>query len=975
VEFPRLDAVRAALTTLDSTGLAMEAVEVPMLFGRGAALDSARSLVTLAETQARQAVSLAQDAQFAPEAIESATTAANLLRDVHIGQDEVRAAGRTLRSAVEELRSAEWHMREAATATHDAELAVERHTQLLARIDQEGPASIAKELLGRDPESLGVGDWEALATISANHADALPMAAQREGAASFAQLADEIASGTRQVDQDVWTYFDAAGVAALDDATLATTTTKLLDTPASLHENEQWMQLASLLEDPRTPRVLPKLPARIGNERFASVARGIADGARDVDPAVQAAFDEFHVANLTARQLAPEARALLSRHSSDLQPHEWSRLAALLERDADATRILVPRKLGNSASLPKLARAYASETREVDDVAQRYFDAWHTQSLKPAELASDAHDLLARPDELFPEDWARLGAYLDRDADGAIIGLPRELPGVRALRDLVEDGANGYEDLAHDIGRYVTAGEVARMSPDDIAREGRGYVERGIDELGEDELLRLDALVRADAAGAIGIPKTLPGSPSFAEVAHTAGTDDHLVRYLAAGEVARLPQDELASATRELLDRAPEELELDEWYRLEALLRRDPDGAITGIPHAMRGDAPSIEALFERFAAGNVDDLAAGAEHWILDARIAGLDDAARYDEAMRLISFEYDERSPEDWRKLSALLASSSDGPLARLPRQHEGVPPIGQVIDNHLEYGEEALLQRYADAWNTVDVPPAERSAELAGLLGRRPASLTEGEWLRLGALLDGDVDRVATTSIRKIARTRPFAELVSEVVASGRDADDAHVQRYFDAWRELDDGAFRKQVEGSIEALAGGNATAADLARVRSQRYRVAELAFGRSAAEQSLIGAAMLQDNNAVGSLEELRASLQLIADSSPRAKAMPADLKSLLTRTQRLVDKNIERLDGAISDGYETHPDYAELGRIRENVLLIQRVRAAASQTGPDSPRAVMRALAQPAAPARIDVPETADEVKAAIAASDSLLTW
>lgn len=111
------------------------------------------------------------------------------------------------------------------------------------------------------------------------------------------------------------------------------------------------------------------------------------------------------------------------------------------------------------------------------------------------------------------------------------------------------------------------------------------------------------------------------------------------------------------------------------------------------------------------------------------------------------------------------------------------------------------------------------------------------------------------------------------------------------------------------------------------------------------------------------LNDFAADLRLL-----RAFELDGTVKRLVGETGELVQRNVDRLDGKVGGGYGRHVDYADLGRIKENVRLFTEL-AREQALGESNTVARARQAAQ-AATREAEAPAAE-----AAAAGDELLTW
>ena len=112
--------------------------------------------------------------------------------------------------------------------------------------------------------------------------------------------------------------------------------------------------------------------------------------------------------------------------------------------------------------------------------------------------------------------------------------------------------------------------------------------------------------------------------------------------------------------------------------------------------------------------------------------------------------------------------------------------------------------------------------------------------------------------------------------------------------------------------------------------------------------------MLSSDSVAGT-RSVRSSLELIRDGMRTTPAPSAELAPIHKQTLELLDRNIARLGGTTPDGairgYSNHPDYAEVGRIRANMTLLEHARTTTTDVTTTATGSAADAASAPAAAA------------------------
>jgi hypothetical protein len=198
-----------------------------------------------------------------------------------------------------------------------------------------------------------------------------------------------------------------------------------------------------------------------------------------------------------------------------------------------------------------------------------------------------------------------------------------------------------------------------------------------------------------------------------------------------------------------------------------------------------------------------------------------------------------------------------------------------------------------------------------------------LDPDRWRRVRALFEvvgSDVDGVALEA----KDAHELTQLASQGAVPGsaaRTIEDPVIDR----WRHALDPSIISERRRSVRAAMDGGALPAGLtvAELRDLDPRWAQ----RTPFEQIVVRAATGElSGTTQASAKQLVTELAALEHAPAN---MPDELAELWRQTRRLVDANLQRIRGTTPKGevrgYGSHPDYAQVGRIRANIELIRRM--------------------------------------------------
>ncbi|MCW2920346.1 MAG: hypothetical protein JWL76_220 [Thermoleophilia bacterium] len=457
-----------------------------------------------------------------------------------------------------------------------------------------------------------------------------------------------------------------------------------------------------------------------------------------------------------------------------------------------------------------------------------------------------------------------------------------------------------------------------------------------------------------DAAPPVsGHPRQLEGIPSLRDIAgrherlafHARPDLTDASQYAAAWRLGDVPTSPRPTPTRDLLQRPARELRTEDWKDMRTLLDSDPQGTTMPRTRTVDYGVTIRDVLDRRITARSTP---AGAEpDYMTSLDLANIE---RFQAAWRLEGSTVDDRvgmlrellarEPEtfdarDWASLHALLTDDAVTRTGRGPRSIDGLIRFDEIAAKTIErpLGDAGMrsVGRYFTAWRLAGAPAEERVARASTIFQRDPARVTPEDWADLGTLLDSDPDGVILRGPRTLDGHLDFRYFVTQNAIRPTSSPGGYYQlnRYMSEWRTLLDPAYPQKVAVALDEVASGSPSPNARALVAAEGHRLAELVEGRPADEQAAIASAMLAMDDVTssrgveGTLKLLRSGL--VADAPAADPAVGA----LRRQTLELVDRNLSRLAGHTPEGevvgYGRHPDYAEVGRVRANVTLLDQL--------------------------------------------------
>ncbi|MCW2922377.1 MAG: hypothetical protein JWL76_2251 [Thermoleophilia bacterium] len=898
----------AALDTLAARADELSKVTTPTLFGGVVDRTGAQQLVQRALTDAEAAADMVARGDLGTEAERAARASVTMLEHASFDEIALRGTAQGLRRSVDTIRDSD----------------------VLRGLDVE-------TLIATDPTQVSTEGWMRLGDLldAGDVAELRNLPRQLDGAPAVRDVVERLASAP-----------DDAGVATFEryrDAMRAQSTT-ISERRAELDRSladittpdpARIGRIGTLLDADATSPARALLDELTPDGSFAWLAHRVRTGATPPATALDILDERMFRASGPVTRYVDE---LLGRDPSELTPGQWTRLATVIDQ-ADARQLReLPREIDGSMSFVDQAREIAAGKYRPSRHMQVYFDHYVVRRMAPAERTTAADALLTRdPATLTARDWSRLATLVESDSDATLIDVSRELEGAKPLAQQAREIAKGDYKPARFMQAYFDEYAAAKLSDTERAARADAFLTRTPDELSNEQWRELGALVDTDArARLIPVSREITGSLPLSEQARDIGAGKyrpsrHMHVYFDEYAVKRVTPAQRAAEADALLQRDPEALSSAEWRRLAALVDADDDELIK-VSRELTGAKPLSEQAREiadgtyrpaRFMHAYFDEYA-----------VSRLSNTERSAQGHELLSMSPDELTSQEWRRLAALVDSDRDGMLIPVSREIAGAKPLSEqareIADG--KYRPARFMRVYFDEYAVARLSPAERVAAASDLLARSPADLTNEEWRHLAALVDSDAKGTLINVPREITGSKPLAQQAREI-ADGTYRPGKFMQVYFTHWQRLNDPAYQSRLEAALADVVAGRATAESRRLVAEQWDRLESVVAGRAPADQAAIAEVMLNVDDVAAS-RSVKSTLELLRSNLQPPSELPAQFTQLHANTVELIDRNLARLNGhtpaGAVQGYSNHPDYAEIGRIRANVSLLQDAQSMAT---------------------------------------------
>ncbi len=887
-------AISTALRKLATRAGELTSVELPTLFGGVVDRTGAGAAVQRALSSAETAAELLGRAEFGAESITAARQAVYVLE--HTALNEVA-------------------MRESAR----------RVANLVTRIEESTGLGVTAALSKLDGplDQLDLSDWGKLARAAGDGSlqERSGIVETLAGVRPSSAVLDELAAGSTTPFDELSTYLAHADVQRTDVAARAAQADELLlrDTIDLADQ----ARLASLLESVHGD-FAGDLAARL---RSAAASGTVVDGSERVAASVD-------LLGADGRQTL--ATRLLQRSSDELSTSDWRRLARLLDDDALATKLGVSRTLAETKPLKQIARDVAAGKYRPSAKTQRYFERFQLDQLGEQGRIDAASTMLhGQASELTDRDWQRLARLLDYDGMHSKLGIPTELPNTKPLKQIAREiGAGRYRPSAK-TERYFLRHQLAQL--DDAGRidAASQLLTRRADDLSADEWTRLATLLEIDGMHAsLGIPRQLPDTKPLAQIAREVGAGDYRPSaktqvYFERFQLASIGEEGLIHQAHQLLSRPSSELSTDDWTRLSAILDIDGMHAKLGIPKELPNTKP-LRQIASEVAAGKYRPTGK-TQAYFARHQLSQLGEQGRIDAASELLGRSADDLTSDEWARLAALLDFDGMHDSLGVAKELRQTKPLRQIASDVAsgKYRPGVKTKAYFAQHRFDRLDDVGRRELVADIFNTPVPDVTSEQWTTLAAVLEHKAGAKLVGLPDELPNTKPLRQIAIEV-ANGDYRPTGKTAAYFTMWRTDNDPAYIARVESAVDAVIAGTADSTQTALVAEQWHRLDSIVANRAPEDQLALATAVLQaDGNA--STRNVRGTLEAIRDSLGDGADLEPALRKLHEQTRELVDRNLSRLAGRTPQGavkgYSNHPDYAEIGRIRANLQLLESMRA------------------------------------------------
>ncbi|MCW2922376.1 MAG: hypothetical protein JWL76_2250 [Thermoleophilia bacterium] len=466
---------------------------------------------------------------------------------------------------------------------------------------------------------------------------------------------------------------------------------------------------------------------------------------------------------------------------------------ALLERSlADAGALEgLPRELVGARPLAELV-ADSAKAGSVDVGIQRYVDAWTARTIDPTTHHETATRLLTQaPASLQPADWATLRTQLDVGAGGPVAAVAAQLDGVRPFHQAVAslaDGSTGALAEAtraiHDwrsvrrpvAERRAELVELLSHEATDLSAEQWRTIASHL-EAGDAEVLRNVTPELSDAKPL----QTIARSVANGEYAPGAATQ----RYFSRFQFDSLDPDTRIERAGSMLRREPEDLSPDQWRQLDLMLGDADTAAALGVPLELP-DAKPLRSIATSVAAGEYKPGAATRRYFDL-FRVNSMPETERRAAIAATFAKHSSELSTDEWRQLAAFIDHEPSRALIDVAVQLDGAEPLATIARTIAAGSAKpgAAAQRYFDQATIAALSPAQRTEQLASLLGRSSTELTTEDWTKVVAILDDPTTRESLTMPLELDDAKPLRTIAASLAADEYKPGVA-TQRYFDLFQ---------------------------------------------------------------------------------------------------------------------------------------------------------------------------------------------
>lgn len=374
------------------------------------------------------------------------------------------------------------------------------------------------------------------------------------------------------------------------------------------------------------------------------------------------------------------------------------------------------------------------------------------------------------------------------------------------------------------------------------------------------------------------------------------------------------------------------------------------DGQPTSEQRASLAAALQYDPRLDRFANARLHDRL--LETVPMQAKVSLLRD---------MVQHPAGELQPDEARLLGRLVQGRNSGRTGGILASYTN-PPYSSSLDEAINGVIEGTNPRRAkelDRFFARDIvtrmPEGERLELATKLFSKDVSDLDQREWNLLEQLTNGDVVGYDTGLITHMDGHEGLSRHIAFRTMQGLPPSDS-MYAYFDAnaLKGVANAERAKIVQARFEAAldeaASGSLSKSAQTLLTASWPAVANRVSWMPIERQSAIAMTLLGlPSGPSGDLSTVRGALHAI-DQDLAAMTVPTQFEDLYAQTKVLIDRNIGRMEGrhdpSAVRGYSIHPDYAEVGQIRANGVLLRAVRDMAER--------------KPAAPVPSEAPAAAD---------------
>lgn len=250
---------------------------------------------------------------------------------------------------------------------------------------------------------------------------------------------------------------------------------------------------------------------------------------------------------------------------------------------------------------------------------------------------------------------------------------------------------------------------------------------------------------------------------------------------------------------------------------------------------------------------------------------------------------------------------------------------------------------LDRYFARDLVIRMPEHERLDMATALFSKDVSELTQREWNLLEQLVNKEVVGFDSPIVSKLPDHEEFSRHIAFRTMQGLPPSET-MYAYFDAnaLKGVSNAERARIVEARFESAldeaANGSLSKTSQTLLTASWPAAADRVSRMPIERQSAIATTLLGlPSGPSGNLESVRMAVTAI-DDDLATMTVPEQFRQLLAQTKVLIVRNLGRMEGRHDPnavrGYGIHPDYAEVGQIRANTVLLRAARDMADRTAP-----------------------------------------